>query len=133
MSSNIKVTVGKVSGKSEYEVMSDLAVENLAKNIVNEEAFASWQVPADKQHFLAMIFLPLSHLSPIEKKIMKRDKIVHVYGLHSDLGLRAVIDGMPLFTQIRFLTEEDSRRVRFAITQVSTEGSYHANDFKFRV
>lgn len=108
----IRYTEGDLGSESAYVRKSNTAIRELAMAILSGTAFGSWQV--DDPSLLGSVFMPLMMMDDIQRKSMKRDNIVHLYGFMKDAAPRS-INGMPMFFGMHVLNAEDTERLNEAM------------------
>lgn len=109
-----------VTAESEYRRLDEDSLTRLAVAVRNNEVFGSWMVRERDTDLLHHIFLVLSFMHDIERKKMRRDGIVHLYGfLHEKLPRH--IEGYPCFIRAHLLDHADSVRLMRRLREIQQE------------
>lgn len=98
-----------------YARKSNREIRELAAGFRAGSLFGSWMIQPESM--ITNVFMCLLFMDDIQKKMMQRDDIVHVYGYMKDAGPMA-INGMPIFYSMYMLSREDVDRIKEAMKQL---------------
>lgn len=111
------VESGEVSGEDEYQPLAEEKISEIAKGIVANEVFISWQISERDQHMLGMIFMPLMFMDELTTKQMQNNKITHLWAKMNTAGPRG-INGYPIFSGMGMLNQDDARRIHEKVVKI---------------
>lgn len=106
---NIPIETGDIGlANSMYESYSDDEIERLASRIDRGFIFGSWMVRKEDRDMIPSIFLPMTSLGIIERKLLSLANVVHFCAERSDaIGQFKY----PVFPDVMYLNGTDMTRL----------------------
>ena len=90
--------------------MTDEEIKELATDVFKEKVFFSTMLEENQLHHLSAVFMPINFLDEPQIEQLKTDKIAAFYEYYDKAGPRS-INGLPMFTSMRTITEEDLKKM----------------------
>jgi hypothetical protein len=81
-------------------------IKQIAVDMAENKIFSNLHINKLDYSHMIMVFMPLIFLDEEQRKNLAKQKYVFAYEYYSEAGPRGV-NGMPTFTSVRFLNEED--------------------------
>lgn len=101
---------GVFTNTKKYIRKTDEEIKKIARGIYKNEYFSSMQINPNDSHLIINIFMPLAFMSPLDRKQLIVDEIVHFYGELDGAATRS-INGYPCLFSMHMLNKEDTDRV----------------------
>jgi len=113
----IAITEGEISEITAYKPRTVMDINQLALDLVEGRAFASWQLTEAEVENLHLVFMPLTMMDEVQCKQMVVDGIKHFFGYYKDTFPHS-INGLPIFHAIGTLNQSDASRVAKAANAI---------------
>jgi len=91
-------------------VMEDDEIKELATDVFKDKVFFSTMLQEHEMHLLSSVFLPITFMDEPQIEQIKKDNVAAFYEYYDKAGPRA-INGLPMFTSMRTITEEDLKKM----------------------
>ena len=90
--------------------MTDDEIKELATDVFKEKVFFSTMLDENEMHLLSSVFLPITFMNEPQIEQIKKDNVTAFYEYYDKAGPRS-INGLPMFTSMRTITEEDLKKM----------------------
>ena len=90
--------------------MTDEEIKVLAEDTFKEKVFFSTMLGKNDMHLLSAVFIPVTFLDGPQIEQLRNDNVAAFYEYYDKAGPRS-INGYPMFTSMRTITEVDLNKV----------------------
>jgi hypothetical protein len=100
--------------ESGYKSLTDKAIKELALAVRAGSVFGTWNFRESEKNMIGTVFMAFMLMNSIQKKILVRDGIFHLYEFMDKAGPRS-INGYPIFYSFHMLDRDDAKRLETAL------------------